>query len=133
MPMPSGTRKAITSTEFVVLVPNDGFSREYIYAKCCSEEFLGKFASLAIGTSTSHQRVKPENLLAMPSRVPDKKLVTQFTTVVAPMLRMCEQLRVQLHNLRSTRDLLLPRLLSGQIEVDAANGDVERQIEPEAA
>ena len=118
LPAPTGTRRAITSTEFLVLKPKAGFSREFIYAKCCSEEFAGQFASLAIGTSTSHQRVKPQNLLAMPSTVPDRKTVEQFTKLVAPMLAMSEQLRAKIQNLRRTRDLLLPRLLSGQVELE---------------
>ena len=66
LPCPSGQRRAITSTEFLVLVPLPGVTPEFIYAKCCSEDFRGQFASLAIGTSTSHQRVKPDNLLSMP-------------------------------------------------------------------
>lgn len=118
LPAPSGTRRAITSTEFLVLKPKARFTREFIYAKCCSEEFAGQFASLAIGTSTSHQRVKPENLLAMPGTVPDRKAVEQFTKLAAPMLAMSEQLRAKIQNLRRTRDLLLPRLLSGQVELE---------------
>lgn len=117
LPAPSGTRRAITSTEFLVLKPKAGFTREYIYAKCCSEEFVAQFASLAIGTSTSHQRVKPENLLTMPSTVPDWAAVERFTALISPMLAMSEQLRTKVQNLRRTRDLLLPRLLSGQVHV----------------
>jgi type I restriction enzyme S subunit len=91
-----------------------------LYAKCCSDEFARQFASLAIGTSTSHQRVKPENLLLLPSIVPNEGTVTQFTTIASPMLKLAEQLRRNVQNLRRTRDLLLPRLLSGQIELMAA-------------
>jgi type I restriction enzyme S subunit len=111
--VPSGQRRAITSTEFLSLKPQPGVAREFIYAKCCSEEFSGQFGSLAIGTSTSHQRVKPENLLAMPSPVPDRKTIARFTKLVSPMLTVCQQLRLQIQNLRRTRDLLLPRLVSG--------------------
>ncbi len=113
LPVPSGQRRAITSTEFLSLKPQPGVAREFIYAKCCSEEFSGQFGSLAIGTSTSHQRVKPENLLAMPSPVPDRKTIARFTKLVSPMLTVCQQLRLQIQNLRRTRDLLLPRLVSG--------------------
>lgn len=115
LPAPSGQRRAITSTEFLGLKPQSGVAREFIYAKCCSDEFAGQFGSLAIGTSTSHQRVKPENLLAMPSTVPDRKTIARFSKLVSPMLTVCQQLRSQIRNLRKTRDLLLPRLLSGQI------------------
>lgn len=115
LPTPTGTRRAITSTEFLVLKPKAGFTREFIYAKCCSEEFAGQFGSLAIGTSTSHQRVKPENLLTMPTTVPDRLIIKQFSASVSPILELCQQLRLKIQNLRRTRDLLLPRLLSGQI------------------
>jgi type I restriction enzyme S subunit len=113
LPVPSGQRRAITSTEFLGLKPKPGVTREFIYAKCCSDEFASQFGSLAIGTSTSHQRVKPENLLAMPSSVPDRKTIVRFTKLVSPMLTVCQQLRFQIQNLRRTRDLLLPQLLSG--------------------
>ena len=118
LPSTGGTGRAITSTEFLVLKPRPGFSREYVYAKCCSEGFISQFSSLAIGTSTSHQRVKPESLLAMPSAVPDATTIERFTKLIAPALAMSELLRGKIKNLRCTRDLLLPRLLSGQIEVN---------------
>jgi type I restriction enzyme S subunit len=114
LPVPSGHRRAITSTEFLVLKPQSGVTREFIYTKCCSDDFAGRFGSLAIGTSTSHQRVKPENLLALPSTVPDEIAIEQFTKLVSPMLAMSQELRAKIQNLRWTRDLLLPRLLSGQ-------------------
>ncbi len=115
LPIPSGHGRAITSTEFLVLKPRQGATREFIYAKCCSEEFTSQFASLAIGTSTSHQRVKPENLLTIPSTAPDRSIIERFSSVVAPMLLLSQQLRGKIKTLRRTRDLLLPRLLSGQI------------------
>ena len=119
LPAPTGQQRAITSTEFLVLKPKSGFSREFVYAKCDAEGFCAQFASLAIGTSTSHQRVKPENLLAMPSTVPEQAVVGDFTKTVAPLLAISEELRAGIQNLRRTRDLLLPRLLSGQIDVEA--------------
>jgi len=117
LPEPSGERRAITSTEFLVLRPQPGVTREFLYAKCCSQEFQGQLASLAIGTSTSHQRVKPDNLLAMPSTVPGRNTIDEFTKLVSPMLAMSQELRAQIQNLRRTRDLLLPRLLSGQVNL----------------
>jgi type I restriction enzyme S subunit len=117
LPVPSGRRRAISSTEFIGLKPRPGVTREFIYAKCCSEEFAGQFGSLAIGTSTSHQRVKPENLLALRSTVPDSKTIAEFTKRISPMLIVCGHLRSQIKNLNRTRDLLLPRLMSGQVEL----------------
>jgi type I restriction enzyme S subunit len=111
--------RSVCSTEFLVLQPAANYSREFIYCQCSSDEFFGRLQGLAIGTSTSHQRVKPESLLALPAIKPEASVVTQFTKNVAPILAMCEKLRFGVDNLRRTRDLLLPRLLSGQIDVEA--------------
>jgi type I restriction enzyme, S subunit len=39
--------------------------------------------------------------------------------VVKPTFRLIHELHLQTQNLRCTRDLLLPRLMSGQLEVEA--------------
>jgi type I restriction enzyme, S subunit len=118
LPAPSETRRAIASTEFLVLRPQVGFSREFVYSQCCSEGFAAHFRSLAIGTSTSHQRVKPDALMVIPVAVPATSLVEQFTSLVGPVLAMSESLHSQTQTLRRTRDLLLPRLLSGQVALE---------------
>jgi type I restriction enzyme, S subunit len=118
LPAPCGQYRPITSTEFLCLRPLPGVTREFLYAKLRSEEFAGQFNGLAIGTSTSHQRVKPENLLAMPSTVPARPVIAQFTQLVAPMLAMSQRLRATMLNLRGARDLLLPRLITGSIKLD---------------
>jgi type I restriction enzyme S subunit len=47
-------------------------------------------------------------------------LIGRFETVATPMAEQVLTLQRQIQNLRRTRDLLLPRLLSGQIEVEVA-------------
>src|SRR5690606_29525014 len=50
---------------------------------------------------------------------PPEKLVRRFEDSVAPMAEQILALQRQIQNLRRTRDLLLPRLLSGQVELSA--------------
>ena len=52
--------------------------------------------------------------------VPPKALQTQFRKQIAPIFRQIATIGLTIQNLRRTRDLLLPRLLSGQINVEAA-------------
>ena len=49
---------------------------------------------------------------------PPQALLEKFSTIVAPSFRLIYRLHLQTENLRRTRDLLLPRLLSGQIDVE---------------
>jgi type I restriction enzyme S subunit len=49
--------------------------------------------------------------------VPPKALQDEFRKQVAPIFRQVATIGLTIQNLRRTRDLLLPRLLSGQIDV----------------
>lgn len=52
--------------------------------------------------------------------VANNALAQKFADLIKPMLVQQATLRKSIRNLRRTRDLLLPRLLSGQINVEAA-------------
>ena len=56
----------------------------------------------------------------MPVVLPSAEVLHRFEDVVAPMLSWLAQSFFTLDNLRRTRDLLLPRLLSGQVNLSAA-------------
>ena len=58
------------------------------------------------------------SLSEMPIVLPSSAVLQRFESVVAPILAQLTQSFFALSNLRRTRDLLLPRLLSGQIDVE---------------
>lgn len=82
-----------------------------------------EFVALATATSNGSKmpranwRVLEEHLIAIPAL----SVANQFSAVVEPAIQQMQALVFQIQNLRRTRDLLLPRLLSGQIEVEAAD------------
>jgi type I restriction enzyme S subunit len=117
LPFPDTNYRAIASTEFLVLLPERPLTRPYLYSLCRSPEFLGDFAALTLGTSTSHQRVKPQDFMNMDTVLPLRSLIDAFSNVVDPMLRVIHTMRLENVALRRTRDLLLPRLLSGEVDV----------------
>ncbi len=53
----------------------------------------------------------------LPIVVPAKRLLDLFEDYVSPVFAMVQNLRVQSDKLRAARDLLLPRLMSGDMEV----------------
>ena len=57
---------------------------------------------------------------SMPVTMPSMELAMDFESFVGPMLNQIGVLAARIQNLRRTRDLLLPRLLSGQINVEAS-------------
>jgi len=56
-------------------------------------------------------------LTSMRLAVPPSSVGEKFDRLAAPMIDEAEMLAVKIENLRRTRNLLLPRLLSGQVEL----------------
>jgi type I restriction enzyme S subunit len=124
LPFPDNNHRAIASTEFLVLIAKDPFTRSYLFSLCSSPEFLDTFASLTLGTSTSHQRVKPQDFLNMSIPLPPNGIIRAFSDIVRPIFDINHTLRLKNNTLRRTRDLLLPRLISGQLDVADLNTDI---------
>jgi len=127
IPVVEGPRRAIASTEFLVLIPASADARNYLFQFLRSDEFQGQFTSLSLGTSTSHQRVKPDDFAQMPISLPPPQLVSSFGSVIEPMLRQTEALRKKNANLRETRDLLLRKLISGEVSVEQFEAEAVAQ------
>ena len=60
--------------------------------------------------------------------VPDEKLIEKYNLNVAPMFKQIEILQKQNQILKETRDLLLPRLISGKLRVKEI-----KELQPSAA
>ena len=119
--------RAIASTEFLILKPKPPVDCVFLFNLCRSTEFSGKFAVRALGTSHSHQRVSPTDFLSLSVLVPAKSLLNSFHEKVSPIVNICNTLRLKNANLRQTRDLLLPKLISG--ELDVSNLDITTECE----
>ncbi len=117
LPSVAESRKSLCSTEFLVLRPNQGWSREFVYGICTSEAFQSVFSGMVTGTSGSHQRVKPEYLESLPFQPPPPDLVDRFTDIAMPIHAQIAMNLRENATLGSLRDTLLPKLISGQIEV----------------
>jgi len=117
--------RSIASTEFLVLVPKRPYTCEFIYSLCISSSFhQDTFVSLVTGTSSSHQRVKPEDLLVIKIISPSDVALKTFSERVEPLFKQFQSNKEQYRTLATIRDVLLPQLLSGEIRVK----DVERVI-----
>ncbi|MBM4146824.1 MAG: restriction endonuclease subunit S [Nitrospira sp.] len=120
--------RAIASTEFLVLVPKQPYTKEFIYSLCISTYFLDTFTSLVTGTSSSHQRVKPEDLLSIKIVCPTDLVLDEFTQKVQPLFMTIQSNNNQTHTLAVIRDTLLPKLLSEEIRVKDAEKFVEKTL-----
>ncbi len=125
LPLVDRPQRAICSTEFLVALPKRPATRSYLYALFSSGHFLDRFATLVTGTSASHQRVKPSDLLSMSVVVPTAAAVERFTSIANPLYLRTQAALKESLALAALRDALLPRLLSGQLRVKYAEKLVE--------
>lgn len=117
--------RSIASTEFLILKPRSPMNCLFLYNLFRSTEFTDSFAVRALGTSGSHQRVKPDDFLNMTLLLPTEKTLREYQNNTLPMLDLCNTLRTKILMLEKTRDLLLPKLISG--EIDVSNMDINTQ------
>ena len=118
----SEERCAICSTEFLVCVPTEVVSREYIYCLLSSATFLDRFAQMVTGTTGSHQRVRPTAFIGMEVAKPPPELLSAFGEIAQPLLSKCARQASESSKLAATRDALLPRLLAGELGASAGPG-----------
>ena len=109
---------AFGSTEFIVL-RSLTLTPEFVYCLARSEEFRG-LAIKSMSGATGRQRVQERCFEDIQIAQPPRVLLDQFSYVISPSFRLIHRLHLQTQNLRRTRDLLLPRLLSGQIDLGDA-------------
>jgi len=82
------------------------------------EESTVAFANAHSQGATIPYAVWDSSLSEMPLVLPSGALLQRFEKAVAPMLARLSQSYFKLNNLHHTRDLLLPRLLSGQVKLN---------------
>lgn len=96
------------------LPSNTEVSSEYLYL------YLKGFDYSTLGsTSSIADAVNSKTIRGMPIVVAECALVDRFTTSVAPFFEELRNRQNEIEALSETRDALLPKLLSGEIEVPA--------------
>ena len=103
------------STEFIVL-RSRRLTPQFVYCLARTYDFRENAIKSMVGSS-GRQRVQESSLERYVVLVPTSTLLGVFTEAVRPMFRQVKTLHSQNQKLRAARDLLLPRLMSGEIAV----------------
>ena len=77
-------------------------------------KYISQFAN---GANVLHLR--PQILKNIKVLLPKKELIDQYVSTVKPMIETINKLNTETANLTRQRDLMLPRLMSGKMEVNA--------------
>jgi type I restriction enzyme S subunit len=122
----AGERGALNQHLFKVS-PAAGIERAYLYYSL--EAALPQFRSRAQGTTMKH--IKRSALTEVDCVVPDRALQAAFSETVGPMHDQVLTLKNEAARLAVTRDLLLPRLVTGRLDI--SDIDLGELLPPEAA
>jgi type I restriction enzyme S subunit len=99
---------------FAVRLP-ERIPAAFIYHLLLEDAFRGFAKGYAIGTTVLG--LPKEGVLNFTFASPPQSLMDQLAKQVEPLHQLIETILERIDSLRRTRDLLLPRLLSGQIEI----------------
>lgn len=113
--VPTMNHKAVISADLAKLIPHVSGSENYLY---CSLRFGGlsrQLSPFASGTKIKH--LKPADLALVEYVRPDELLLQRFCDAAKPLFANIDILLQQSAAAREARDRLLPKLMSGEIQV----------------
>lgn len=106
------SRAAATNQACCAILPKHlAFGREFAFLTL----LLNRERIIGLRLGAAQQNISQVLLRNLQCVKPPNKLVSQFSEQTAPLFDSILTLQRQIQNLRQTRDLLLPRLLAGQV------------------
>lgn len=109
---------AVASTEFLVLTPRDGVTREFLYVVCKSSSFCAQMELAATGTTGSHQRISPGSALGLSVNVPSEKSEqSAIATILFDMDTEIASLESRLEKTRQLKQGMMQELLTGRVRL----------------
>lgn len=113
--LPCVPTDSVISADLVKLSPREGVPRLFVYALLQYGRLSALISPLANGTKIKHLR--PESLPRAVALLPATALMKRYAEVVKPMFDKIALAQQQIVAAREARDRLLPKLMSGEIEV----------------
>ena len=94
-----------------IITGKEGFSVEELYL------FFSLTNIKSIVTGAVQQKVSQQNLKKVPAIIPSKEALCAFDEVIQPIFSQIRNLRAENERLESLRDTLLPKLMSGELDI----------------
>lgn len=105
----------VISMDLVKIEPKDGNDKDYIYSLLRWSGFPDEVKNHANGANVLH--LIPDRIIDYKTQIVSVDQQKEFGKKVKPMLDLIDKLELKNESLRQSRDLLLPKLVTGEIEV----------------
>lgn len=111
------TENAVCSTEFIVYKAKSQEITDFLYSVIDSDSFSDFMCSHVTGSTGSRQRTTPSDTLAFELVLPNAEEIAEYQGIISPMLEQIKCNAIENDRLKRLRDSLLPKLMSGEIDV----------------
>lgn len=111
--IPNVNTLSVISADLVKI--NSSIDNTYLYAMFRYGNVSRHIAQFANGANVLHLR--PKSILNIKVFLPNQDIIDSFVSKVKPMIQLTNRLNTEIDILTRQRDLLLPRLMSGKLEV----------------
>jgi len=122
-----GEEPFVFSMDLVKVVPREDVPSDYLYGMLRFSRFPDELKQYASGVNVLHLR--PASIEEFEFALPPEELRERYAALVSVAYKQCDVVQKKNDLLRQTRDLLLPRFISGEVDVsDMAidTGGIER-------
>ena len=106
------------STEYIVMRPKGELHPFFAYALARNTDFRA-YAEGCLAGSSGRQRVEIQHLENYVIKIPSPDIVSEFNSLAGSITAKLHSNFLQLRTLEKLRDTLLPKLMSGEVRVDA--------------
>jgi len=111
-----GNDFAVMSMDLVKIEPNTEVSKDYLHGVLRFSDFSQEVRQHANGVNVLH--LNPSQIQEFKFALPPTELRNLYAELCASAYQECDVLHAKNANLRRTRDLLLPKLISGEVDVE---------------
>ena len=113
--------RSVCSTEFIVFEAKNKKNKDFIFSILDSDNFSNHLCSHVTGSTGSRQRAVPKATLDFKVLIPPSEVIEQFCSMVTPIYDLIGVNEIENQRLSELRDSLLPKLMSGELNVSSLN------------
>ncbi len=124
-----GQDTSVFSMDLVKIEPDVGIASEYLYGMLRFSTFPDEVKQYANGANVLH--LNPSRIEGYGFVLPPTELSLRYAEICSNIYSQTDLFHFKNDNLRHTRDLLLPKLISGEVSVEDLDVDPEEVSEAE--
>lgn len=108
----------VASTGFIVITANWSGYRYFIYQYLIQEEIIDKLQAIAEQSVSTYPSINASDITNLKLVIPPMDIIGKFAGMNLAFMSEIDKNQQEIHHLTTLRDTLLPKLMSGEIDVN---------------